>query len=60
MGKKKGISIIDLNHLYQGEFLEVDKDLRIRRIYGGFMYEYLSSGKVVAAAFVSTDELRTD
>ncbi len=52
--KFKPISIPDLNKLSMWDTLETPYGFTIRRVLGGFMYEYQLGGEVV---FVSTDEL---
>lgn len=60
------ISIPELNRIKQGQTRDVklpkkdNVNLRVRRIPGGFIYEYYQSEEldiVTAAVFVSTDDL---
>jgi hypothetical protein len=54
MAKKvKPISISDLNKIPMWKTLKTPYGFEIRRVLGGFMYEY----KLGPVVFVSTDEL---
>ena len=63
MAKKSNIlSVGMLNKLFMGEVkIIIPKQMQVRRVPGGFIYEYLcKEGVVSSATFCSTDEFRNE
>lgn len=58
----KKLSYGDIRELRMeiGEVKIFKEGFQIRRVFGGYMYEYLKDKIITAVCFVSTDELRNE